>query len=91
MMVGHRSSICSAAGRNLSSSWARAIGFVAMPGMDVDDLDRTIAWLLTVPAAAKVVGRPPGQRGRTVMALEGPRLRWVQWLGRLTREETHAP
>ena len=57
-MVARHSSICSAAGGNLSSSWAHAIASVAMLGMEVDDLGRNIAWLLMVPVAAAAVVHP---------------------------------
>lgn len=76
-MVACHSSICSAAGGNLSNNYARAMAFVAVLGMDVNDVDRTVAWLRVVPAVTASASRPRcsgGTTGAAAVVLEDQQL-----------------
>ena len=71
---------------------------VAVLGIDVDDVDRTVAWLLMVPAAAMASVPRPRCCGATTWAAglrgggaRGQRLHLAQRSGWLVREEAQAP
>ena len=67
-MVACHSSICPGASGNLNSSRARAMASVVVLGIDVDDVDRTVAWLLRVPAVATALVPHPRSCGTSTWA-----------------------